>query len=417
MSNNAQERGLLLRQALPYINNYRGKCFIFVVSGLLVRKEIEEQLNILGRDWAMCRSLGINCVLCMTEPMPAGNRPLKVKDLNTLASRYAALYGDCNRLITQGGYELGERLQFVQGSWILARPQGVIDGIDMQRHGRVRKIAGDAMMRLLSASYILFTTPLAVDKRGTSYLLAERNLVAELVRALAADKVILYHTELAETHYKKAIPRAAAEAFTKKAKTSLRPILADMAHYCDMGASRVHLLPAHQEDALVNELLTAQGYGLMINADSYEELIEPHHHEMEIIKTLITPLEQEGLLRPRSLEQLQKQARNFRIIKQDENIIGCAALSALAEKKGYAELECVVVKKSYAGRGYGSRILNSMEKLAAGQGYSHLVVLTTQAVEWFREKGFAATKEKLSVSPASCCRNAKILVKKINAPA
>lgn len=414
MSNNTQERGLLLRQALPYINNYRGKCFIFVVSGSLVKKEIEDHSGILGRDWAMCQSLGIHCVLCITEPISDENEPLKPAELNDLVSTYAALYEHCNRLATRGSYELDQKPKFIQGSWILARPQGIIDGIDMQHRGRVRRIAADVMNQLLGMGYILFVTPLAMDKQGKSYLLTERNLVAELIGSLAADKVLLYHTGLSDADYKKAVPRVEAEVFMKQAKASIRPILADMVHYCDMGAQRVHLLPAHQENALVSELLTAQGYGLMINADSYEELIEPKRHEMEMIKNLIAPLEQEGLLRPRSLKQLQKKIKDFRIIKQDDNVIGCAALSPVEGKKGYAELECVVIKKLYAGRGYGSRVLNSMEKLAIGQGYSHLIVLTTQAVEWFREKGFTDTKEKLPISPVSHCRNAKVLVKKIN---
>jgi len=417
MSNNAQERGLLLRQALPYINNYRGKCFIFVVPGSLVRKEIEDHSRILGQDWAMCQSLGIHCVLCITEPISAANEPLKTTELNDLASKYAMLYGHCNKLATRGSYELGQKPKFIQGSWILARPQGVIDGMDMQHHGRVRKIAADTMGELLGMGYILFVTPLATDKQGIGYLLSERNLVAELVGSLAADKVILYHTGLSDADYKKAILRAEAESFMKRTKTSIRPVLADMVHYCDMGAPRVHLLPAHQENALVSELLTAQGYGLMINADSYEELIEPKRHEMAMIKNLITPLEQEGLLRPRSLKQLQKKTKDFRIIKQDDNIIGCAALSPVEGKKGYAELECVVIKNLYAGRGYGSRVLNSMENLAIGQGYSHLIVLTTQAVEWFREKGFMDAREKLPIPQISYCRNAKLLVKKIGGEA
>ena len=408
MSHNSQQ-SILLKQALPYINKYRGKCFIFVVSPALIKKQPEN--NHLGKDLAMCHSLGIRCVLCVDEAATKKDKPIQAQEMDVLLSQYAPLYAHANIFVTRGAYELGHRPHFMQGNWILARPQGIIDGVNMQRCGRVRRIAGDAMLALLAQGYVLFTLPLVADKQGIFYLLSCRNMVAELVRTLGADKVITYQADFPDAYRQKAVPRAEATAFMEQAKSSVQPVLADMIHYCDMGAKRAHLIPAHKKDALVNELLTAQGYGLMVNADSYEELIAPRFHEMETIKALIAPLEKEGLLRPRSLAQLQEKTEDFRVLKRDDNIVCCAALSPVG--KGYAELECVVVKKSYAGRGYGTRVLNSMENLAASQGYKNLVVLTTQAVEWFQEKGFKPTSKKLPVAEFCCARNAKMLVKKI----
>lgn len=412
MSANLRQDGLLLKQALPYINKYRGQCFIFITPADLIKQQMESGVSGFGEDWAICRSLGIHCIICVDMGVARG-QPIDEAALKKFLARHVQLYNECSSLINRGAYKLEERPHFMQGNWILARPLGIIEGTDMLYHGRVRKIDSHSMFELMMANHTLLVSPLAPDKQGISYVLNERNLVAELITLLKADKVIIYTGQLPSSFRMNAIPRTQASAYMKNIRQPLQEKIADMIYYCDKGVSRSHLIPANEENALVNELLTAPGYGLMINTDSYEELIAPEPNEMEAIKALIEPLETEGSLRPRSLKQLRAKAGNFRVIKQDNNIIGCAALSPIAGKKGFVELECVVVKESYNGQGYGTRILNSIESLAASQGYTSLVVLTTQAMEWFQEKGFKPTAEPLPLAEYCTTRNAQVLIKDI----
>ena len=418
MSDNPPQNGLLLKQALPYINKYRGKCFIFVVSAELIKKQVEEGRSLLGQDWAMCRSLGIHCVIYMDIAVEQ-DKPLTATGLKKILAQNSQLEHQCKTLICRGAYGLRERPRFVQGNWILARPLGVIEAIDMRLHGMVRNIDGRSMLDLMAADYTLLVSPMTPDKQGVSYLLNKYNAVAELTASLQADKVISYTDQLLPAYRMKAMSYNTAMDTKIKGGKQLKEEIAAMIAYCSNGAKRCHLIPANEENALIKELLTARGYGLMINADSYEELIAPRPHDMEAIKALIEPLEKEGLLRPRSIKQLREKAENFRIIKQDGHIIGCAALSPLTGKKDFVELECVVVKKEHAGKGYGGRMLNSMEKLAAQKSYKKLVVFTTQAMKWFQEKGFKPLRKKILppeyIQKYCIGRGAKILVKELPA--
>ena len=344
--------------------------------------------------------------------------PMEYQELKNHLPSVSALEKRAMALLSRGFYGYNRKVNIVSGSWFLAQPLGVIKGKDMRHKGKLRSIDRDAIEKHLATKDILLFSNLIIDKQGTFYSANGDDMLVDTVLGLRIDKLISYVDNLPAHYRQMALDLEKAKALclslgksSSPQYRSLQVALNRAVKCCSAGVERAHVLP-NEDGALFEEILTADGCGLMVNLDNYETLITAEPTDINEIKKLISPWEDKEALRPRSYEDLAKDINNFRIIKHDDIIIGCAALSSVEGVSGYAELECVVVKDSHKHRGYGKRLLNSMEKLAATRGYKHLMVLTTQASTWFEEAGYKPTKIKFPVHEE--CRNSKNLVKDIS---
>lgn len=411
MNNNSR----LLKQLLPYINKYRDARFLFVVPSCFLAQDAKPTL--IWEDIAACSTLGIECLVFIDYDWQlAAKQGIAAAELSKKLPFIAEAEGLAKYKLSHGFHGYNQKVNVLSGSWLLARPKGVIKGKDMQSHGKLRSIDRLNMLGLLGQGSILILSNLAPDKNGKLYALDTTDAAAELASQLRADKVILYVDNLAAEHRQLAVELSDAKKMLKNLTSNSKQdafaeTVRDAISYSDKGINRTHILPGYEDGALLQEILTADGYGFMVNLDDYEQLTTADYEDASNIKGIISPWEAAEALRPRSIEDLQRNIANFCVIKQDNNIIGCAALSQITGHKGYAELECVVVRDSHKGQGYGRRLLQSMEKLAIDRGFSNLAVFTTQTSVWFEEAGYKPSKVKLPVPDYCRERNSKCLVK------
>lgn len=75
-------------------------------------------------------------------------------------------------------------------------------------------------------------------------------------------------------------------------------------------------------------------------------------------------------------------------MRRDGATIGCASLHPYADAPDTAELGCFVVASSCRGKGHGTVFLSYIERAALSQGLRTLLLLTTQTMQWFVERGF-----------------------------
>ena len=153
------------------------------------------------------------------------------------------------------------------------------------------------------------------------------------------------------------------------------------------GVQRVHLLSTENEDALLLELYTRDGIGTMFNASLYEVIRQAKTEDVSGIIDLIEPLEAKGALIKRSREQLELEIDKFSVIERDGKIIGCAALYPISDTS-MGELACLAVDSSYKGGSRGDRLLNQVCQRALKKELKQLLVLTTQSIDWFKERDF-----------------------------
>ncbi|MEQ9566532.1 MAG: GNAT family N-acetyltransferase, partial [Pseudomonadales bacterium] len=141
-----------------------------------------------------------------------------------------------------------------------------------------------------------------------------------------------------------------------------------------------------QNGALLKELFTHDGAGLLISKIDSAVLREAQSGDVGSILELIKPMQEAGALVQRTRELLEEQIENFSVMEIDGTAVGCAALQPLDNSSG--EIACVAVQPEFQGRGYAQKLLDLQIAKAKNLGIKNLFVLSTQATHWFIERGF-----------------------------
>lgn len=182
----------------------------------------------------------------------------------------------------------------------------------------------------------------------------------------------------------------------------------------EQGVKRAHIIsPKH--GALLQELYTRDGSGLLISGDLYEGIRRGNVNDVAGIHDLIAPLIQMGTLVDRPKATLEKDIDNYFVYTRDNHIVACGQLKQFEE--GFAEIGCLVVNREYRSRGRGDAMLGYLERLSVENGCTTVFVLSTQTMEWFVERGFEEVGvDRLPPSRQATYnrnRNSKIYMKKI----
>jgi len=399
------------RQVAPYVHAFGGRTFVIGFGGEL----IAERSRFVGflHDLNLLAALGIRLVLVH------GARPqieaelrakrlrsryakgLRVTDAQSLvAVKHAAgvLRVEIEALLSQGlpnSPMAGSQIRVASGNYIAAKPIGVLDGVDFQFTGTVRKVDGVAIARRLEAEEVVLVPHIGYSPTGEVFNLAWEDVAENVARALKADKLLLYVDQLPTGRRGQIISELTAreaEALVKNAgKDALaaptRRAIEHALRAVRSGVGRTHLVSRRADGATLLELFTHSGVGTMITADPVEKLRPAKIDDVGGILALIEPLEADGTLVKRNRERLEQEIANFEVIEHDGSILACAALYPYAEEKS-AELACLAVAPEYRDSGYGERLLLACEARAKERKIRRVFALTTRAQHWFLAQGF-----------------------------
>ncbi|GMR01433.1 MAG: amino-acid N-acetyltransferase [Gammaproteobacteria bacterium] len=432
------------RQSAPYIHAHRGRTFVILFGGEAVQ---QADFAHLINDIALLGSLGVRIVLVH------GARPqieqqlsaLKIKSkfadnlritLNENMPAVEQAVGQV-RMSIEAQLSMGlpntpmagASLRVVCGNFVTAKPYGIRNGIDYCQTGNVRNIDTEAIKQHLKNNNVILISPIGYSPSGEIFNLRAEDVATEAAIELNADKLIfimenngvtdkkgnlLQQLDLpqAETWLKKHNDK---KDFNKNRETQTH--LSNAAHACRGGVKRVHLLSRQTDGALLLELYTRDGMGTLVTSENYEGLRTASIDDIGGIMELISPLEEKGVLVKRSREQLELDINNFTVIERDGMIIACAAMFIFAETKA-AELACLAVHHNYQAHGRGDDLMQHIEWQARKKHIKKLFTLTTQAMHWFIERGFAEFKaDDLPMEKKSLYnyqRNSKVLCKQLN---
>jgi len=103
------------------------------------------------------------------------------------------------------------------------------------------------------------------------------------------------------------------------------------------------------------------------------------------IQELVNFYAKEGLLLPLSLNKIYDNIRDFWVVCEEDNVIGCAALHVVWED--LAEIRSLAVKEGFRGRGIGRKLVEACLSEANSLGLKRVFVLTYQ-VPFFKKMGF-----------------------------
>jgi acetylglutamate kinase len=293
----ANPKARILAEALPYIRAYHGKTLVIRLGGnamadpdlkagfardvALLRLVGMKPVVVHGGGWRideLARQLGIET---------RRHRGLRITDERTLTIIEMAL-GEINQelagLINRyGGRAVG--LDGQDGRFIHARKMHVSDEAgetapELGFVGDVESIDTDLVELLLSRKFIPVIMPIGVGADGTAYHINSDLLAGRLARALQAEKLILM------TNAPGIRDRGGKLAYILKARDAeallrdgtiddgMRPRLEAALRAVREDVRSVHIIDGGVASALLLEVLTAQGVGTAVRADSGPDFLE-----------------------------------------------------------------------------------------------------------------------------------------------
>jgi amino-acid N-acetyltransferase len=438
------------RSVAPYIHMHRGKTFVVGVCGEAIAAG---KLTHIAQDLALIQSMGVKLVLVhgfrpqVNEQLAAkGHAPkyshgIRITDsvaLDCAQEAAGQLRYEIEAAFSQGLPNTpmaGATVRVISGNFITARPVGLIDGVDFEHSGLVRKVDTAAINRVLDMGALVLFSPFGFSPTGEAFNLTMEEVATSVAIALQADKLI-FLSEIAgipldpsdpTSAIDTELPLAQAEKLLSSLPKALQPSTAqptDTAFYlqhcvqaCKAGVERSHILPFAVDGALLLEIYVHDGIGTMVVDEKLESLREASSDDVGGILKLIEPFEQDGTLVKRDRTEIERDINNYSVIEHDGVIFGCAALYPYPEAKT-AEMAALTVSPNAQSQGDGERILKHIEHRAKAQGIDSIFVLTTRTMHWFIKRGFVPTQAdwlpEARKRKYNWDRKSQVLVKKLS---
>lgn len=406
------------RSVAPYIHMHRGKTFVVGMAGEAIAAG---KLPLIAQDLALIQSMGVKVVL-VHGFRPQVNEQLKAKGHEARYSHGMRITDevalDCaQEAAGQLRYEIeaafsqglpntpmaGSTVRVISGNFITARPVGILDGVDFQHSGLVRKIDVAGIKRTIDLGAMVLLSPFGFSPTGEAFNLTMEEVATSVAIAMQADKLI-FLTEipgvrmkpLEPEHEDNPIDTELPLAAAKQVLASLPPAQnpTDTAFYlqhcvkaCEAGVERSHIIPFAVDGSLLLEIYVHDGIGTMVVDEKLEELREATADDVGGILQLIEPFEKDGTLVKRDRTEIERDISNYTIIEHDGVIFACAALYPYPEART-GEMAALTVSPQSQGQGDGEKVLRRVEQRARAMGLESIFVLTTRTMHWFLKRGF-----------------------------
>jgi len=397
------------RSVAPYINAFRGKTFVIAFGGEVVAdgKFVE-----LTHDFNLLAALGIRLVLVhgarpqieqhlaklkLEDTYHLGIRLTDAETMQCVKEAVGRVRVEIEALLSMGlanSPMANADIRVAGGNFITAQPIGVINGVDLQHTGSVRKVDVAALNDRMEFGEVVLLSPLGYSPTGEVFNLTLEDVATATAIALDADKLVFLMDTDGVTDSRGKLSQELTIADAQAVLCKKRKLPDDVSLFlpcavraCEAGVARTHLISRHTDGALLQELFSDDGIGTMVVESTLNTLRAATIEDVGGILQLLRPLEEEGILVRRSRELLEKEIARFQVLEHDHRIIGCAALYPFPHEAA-AELACLAVEPSCRDHGYGEAILKHMSGLARAQGMKKLFVLTTRTAHWFIERDF-----------------------------
>ncbi|HVE56833.1 MAG TPA: acetylglutamate kinase [Pyrinomonadaceae bacterium] len=289
----------LLREALPYIQKFKGKTFVVKFSGKVT--ENKENLASLAEELALLHQVGIKlCVihgggkqlselaqkLGVAQTVIEGRR---VTDDDTLELAKMIFAGKINTEILAALRRRGISAVGLSGidgnivhaikrppKQILNKETGETETIDFGNVGDVLQINAHLLSLLLDADYLPVVSSLGADDEGSVFNINADTIAAEIAIQLKAEKLVLlsdvngiYLNQDDETTKLSRLTILEAEILieTERATGGMIPKLQSLMMLLKSGVKSAHIISGTKRNALLAEVFTDEGTGTMFVGD------------------------------------------------------------------------------------------------------------------------------------------------------
>jgi amino-acid N-acetyltransferase len=390
-----------LRQILRYVPHFRDRVFVIALDGAVVE---DENFRNLLLDIALLRSLRIGVALVhgaahqlrkLAERLgqaPSNLDGTGVTDAATLDLALTAAYRVAHEMLE------GLAATDMRGAAcnaLVAHPAGILGGVDHQFTGRIERVDTAMLQALLERDVVPVVPPVGYDGEGGSYRLNSDSVAVEVARGLQAVKLVFLTTSEGvrlgpDGELLRQLSLEEGEAILKKRRADVpAATLSKFEHAVRAvrgGVPRAHIIDGRVEEGLLAEVFSNEGIGTLVHANEYQAIRQAHRKDAPAIVQLIQEgVENDELVR-RSRKEIERQIDDFFVFEVDRNVVACAAVHPYPEE-GKAELACVCVSARHENQGIGAKLIQYAEGRARGLGVKVLFCLSTQAFNYFQQKG------------------------------
>jgi acetylglutamate kinase len=286
----------LLREALPYIQRFKGKTFVVKFSGKVT--EDKNNLAFLVEELALLHQVGINvCVvhgggkqltelaskLGVAQTVVEGRR---VTDDDTLDLAKMIFRGKINTEIlsqlrrrgiaavglsgVDGGVIKAERRPPTN---VLNKETGKIESVDYGNVGDIVEVDTHLLELLLGGGYLPVISSLGADDEGKVFNINADTIAAEIAVSLKAEKLILL-SDVNGIYLDPKDPSTKLDRMTTmeaikmmkngKATGGMIPKLQSLISLLTRGVGSAHVVSGSERNGLLAEVFTDEGTGTMI---------------------------------------------------------------------------------------------------------------------------------------------------------
>lgn len=388
-----------LREILRYVPRFRDKVFVIALDGAVVE---DENFGNLLLDIALLRSLRIGVVLVhgaghqirklatQTGQTPTNIDGTGVTDAVTLQLALTAANRVTHEILE--GLAAND-LRGAASNAIVAHPAGILHGVDHQFTGRVERIDTGFLQALLNNDIVPVVQPLGCDGEGHTYRLNSDAVAVELAQTLRAVKLI-YLTNREGVHRGDQLLRQVAvddaDTILKKhfGEVPVEEVskLANAVRASRGGVPRVHIIDGRVEEGLLAEVFSNEGIGTLVHSNEYQAIRKAQKKDVRLIFNLMKPgMENDEFLR-RTRAEIERMIDDYYLFVVDRNPVACVAIHFYLEHQT-AEMASLCVDPRCENQGIGLRLMQFAETQARTRGAEQLICLSTQAFNYFTQKG------------------------------
>ena len=418
-----------LRGILQYVPRFRDRIFVVAIDGEIVGSP--NFANIL-LDLAVLRSLSIKIIIVHGASAQIAQLAVErglaitnsdgtgITDDLTLKLGIEAATNILNEIM-QGLTSVD--LRAVYANAIIAHPAGILGGVDKLHTGRVERVDTKSLHLFLNEGITPVIPPMGFDGEGRTFRVNSDGIALEVAEAMQAMKIIYLSAGdgvVVNGEVVKQLSIGEAEDIVKRRKLPLNvgaySKLDHAARACRLGVPRVHLLDGLLDEALLSEVFSHEGIGTMVYSNEYQQIRRVYKKDVRAVMALIREsVNNEELVR-RTRADILTRLDDYWVMELDRSLVACAALHLHAETQ-QAELACLYVAKGHEGQGYGRKLMAFTEQLAAEKGVREIFALSTQAFNYFQQKGGYVESTPDILPPErrkkydASARNSKVLLK------
>lgn len=389
----------VLREILRYVPRFRDRLFVIAIDGAVVE---DDNFPNLLLDIALLRSLSIRVALVhgaakqierfasLIAMTPSDTIGTGITDKATLQVAITA----ANRVT----HEILEGLAAndLRGACpnaVTAHPAGILGGIDHLFTGRVERVDVGLLQTLLERDVIPVIPPIGIDGTGCSYRLNSDAVAVEIAKSLGAVKLIYLCTEGGVRGPKGVIRQMTvedAEAYLKKHRGELDAAATTKLMHAvragKEGVERIHIIDGREQEGLLGEVFSNEGIGTLIYTNEYQAIRPAQKKDVRAVHQLIQQGIRSEELVKRTRADIERTIGEYYVFEVDKNPVACGALHMYPEENK-AELASIYVDARYENQGIGGKLIHYAEGVARGRGVAVLFCLSTQAINYFVQRG------------------------------